>query len=63
MQSSQNKPYEWKKNVLVPIDKNKSDIQCCNNYHGFKLMNYTMKLWEKVIEQRLICEISVLYIS
>ena len=44
---------EWRKNILVPIYKNNGDIQSCTNYRGIKLMCHTMKLWERVIEQRL----------
>ncbi|TVU10757.1 hypothetical protein EJB05_44303, partial [Eragrostis curvula] len=32
---------------------NKGDIQSCTNYRGIKLMSYTMKLWERVVEHRL----------
>lgn len=46
-------PDEWRKNIMVPIYKNKGDIQNCTNYHGIKLMSHTMKLWERVIEHRL----------
>jgi Reverse transcriptase (RNA-dependent DNA polymerase) len=45
-------PDEWR-TVLVPIFKNKRDIQNCTNYRGIKLMSHTMKLWERVIEHRL----------
>jgi hypothetical protein len=41
---------EWRRNILVPIYKNKGDIQSCTNYQGIKLMCHTMKLWERVIE-------------
>ncbi|WVZ81063.1 hypothetical protein U9M48_028488 [Paspalum notatum var. saurae] len=41
-------PQEW--STLVPIFKNKGDIQSCTNYRGIKLMSHTMKLWERVIE-------------
>jgi Reverse transcriptase (RNA-dependent DNA polymerase) len=44
---------EWRKSILVPIFKNKGDIQSCTNYKGIKLMSHTMKLWERVIEYRL----------
>ncbi|KAH1210522.1 LINE-1 retrotransposable element ORF2 protein [Glycine max] len=44
---------EWRRSTLVPIYKNKGDIQNCANYRGIKLMSHTMKLWERVIEQRL----------
>ena len=46
-------PDEWRRSILVPIYKNKGDIQSCTNYRGIKLMSYTMKLWERVIEHRL----------
>jgi hypothetical protein len=46
-------PEEWRRSILVPIYKNKGDIQSCTNYRGIKLMSHTMKLWERVIEHRL----------
>ncbi|KAK3562534.1 hypothetical protein QTP86_001253 [Hemibagrus guttatus] len=58
---SERMPEEWKRSVLVPIFKNKGDVQSCNNCRGIKLMSHTMKLWERVVEARLrkvveICE-------
>ena len=35
---------EWRKNILVPIYKNKGDIQSCTNYRRIKLMSHTIKL-------------------
>jgi hypothetical protein len=35
---------EWRRSTLVPIFKNKGDIQICTNYSGIKLMIHTMKL-------------------
>ena len=46
-------PEEWRRNVLIPIYKNKGDARCCRNYRGIKLMNHTMKVWERIIEDRL----------
>jgi Reverse transcriptase (RNA-dependent DNA polymerase) len=46
-------PDEWRRSILIPIFKNKGDIQSCTNYRGIKLMSHTMKLWERVIEHRL----------
>jgi Reverse transcriptase (RNA-dependent DNA polymerase) len=46
-------PDEWRRSILVPIFKNKGDIQSCTNYRGIKLMSHIMKLWERVIEHRL----------
>ncbi|KAL6553120.1 hypothetical protein OROGR_006962 [Orobanche gracilis] len=46
-------PSAWRKNILVPLYKNKGDVQDCSNYRGIKVMSHTMKLWERVIEQRI----------
>jgi hypothetical protein len=39
--------------ILVPIFKNKKDVQSYTNYWRIKLMSHTMKLWERIIEHRL----------
>ncbi|CAH9123913.1 unnamed protein product [Cuscuta epithymum] len=46
-------PTSWRKSTLIPLFKNKGDVQECANYRGIKLMSHTMKPWEGVIEQRL----------
>ena len=33
-------PDEWRRSILVPIYKNKGDIQSCTNYRGIKLMSH-----------------------
>ena len=43
---------EWK-SVVVPKNKNKGEIQNCTNNRGIKLMIYTMKLCERVMEHTL----------
>ncbi|KAK3529758.1 hypothetical protein QTP86_003031 [Hemibagrus guttatus] len=58
---SERMPEEWRRSVLVPIFKNKGDVQSCSNYRRIKLMSHTMKLWERIVEARLrkvveICE-------
>ncbi|KAK3542861.1 hypothetical protein QTP70_006129 [Hemibagrus guttatus] len=58
---SERMPEEWRRSLLVPIFKNKGDVQSCSNYRGIKLMSHTMKVWERVVEARLrkvveICE-------
>ena len=45
-------PDEWRRSVLVPLYKSKRDIKECGNYWEIKLMNHTMKLWDRVIEAR-----------
>jgi len=46
-------PREWRFSEVIPLYKNKGDIQDCNNYRGIKLLSHAMKLWERVIEIRL----------
>ena len=46
-------PQEWRDSVIVPIFKEKGDIQDCGNYRGIKMISYTMKIWERVIDRRL----------
>lgn len=51
---------EWRFSTVIPLYKNKGNIQDCNNYRGIKLLSHTMKLWERVIEKRLWKDISIL---
>jgi hypothetical protein len=46
-------PDEWRQSILVPIFKNKGDVQSCINYQGIKQMSHIMKLWERIIKHRL----------
>jgi len=46
-------PQEWRYSTIIPLDKNKGDVQNCKNYRGIKLLSYTMKLWERGIKGRL----------
>ena len=52
-------PEEWRRSVLIPIYKNKGYAQCCGNYRGVKLMSHTMKVWEKIIEARLMNRVEI----
>ena len=45
-------PSAWRDSVLVPIFKEKGDIQECKNYRGIKLMTHTFKIWERVLDRR-----------
>ncbi|KAK3527512.1 hypothetical protein QTP86_024294, partial [Hemibagrus guttatus] len=56
---SERMPEEWRRSVLVPIFKNKGDVQSCSNYRGIKLMSHTMKVWERVEEARLRKEVEI----
>ena len=46
-------PKEYRSSTVIPLYKNKGDIQDCNNYGGIKLLSHTMKLWKRVLEKRL----------
>ena len=46
-------PEKWRDSVLIPIFKNKGDVQSCSNYGGIQLIGHTTKLWERIIERRL----------
>ena len=50
---------EWRFSIIIPLYKNKGDIQDCNNFRGIKLISHTMKLWERVIERMLRKDISI----
>ncbi|KAK9168813.1 hypothetical protein Syun_000953 [Stephania yunnanensis] len=50
---SKRMPMDWRRSTLVPIFKNKGDIQSCSNYRGIKLTSHTMKLWERIIDNML----------
>ena len=49
---SERMPEEWRDSVLIPIFKNKGDVQSCSNYRGIKLISHTMKLWERIVEKK-----------
>ncbi|XP_019263459.1 PREDICTED: uncharacterized protein LOC109241200 [Nicotiana attenuata] len=52
-------PDEWKCSLMIPLFKNKGDIQNCNNYRGIKLLSHTMKVWERVVEGRVRRAVSI----
>ena len=51
-------PEEWRDSIVIPIFKNKGDVQSCSNYRGIKLISHSMKLWERVVERRLRSELT-----
>ena len=58
MMESGRMPEEWRDSILIPIFKNKDDVQSCSNYRGIKLISHTVKLWERVVERRLRSELT-----
>ena len=55
---SERMPEEWRDSILIPIFKNKGDVQSCSNYRGIQLISHSMKLWERVVERRLRSELT-----
>ena len=52
-------PDEWRESVLVPIYKEKGDVEECQNYRGIKLLSHTMKIWERIVDKRVRGEVEV----
>ena len=46
-------PREWGESFTVPIYKGKGDALSCNKYRGVRLLEHGMKIWEKILEERL----------
>ena len=46
-------PDEWRESTITPIYKDKGDHTNCSNYRGIKLLRHTMKLCERILDQRL----------
>ena len=44
---------EWRESTLIPVFKEKRDVQNCKNYRGIKLTSHTLKIYEKVLDKRL----------
>ena len=49
----ENIPEDWRYSHIVPIYKQKGDNMECGNYRGIKLMEHVMKIFERVIDERL----------
>jgi 5,10-methylenetetrahydrofolate reductase len=50
---------DWRKTFVIPIFKGIGDIQECGNCKRMKLMNESMKIWEKIIKKRIRGETSI----
>ena len=46
-------PRDFIISTTIPIYKVKGDPLQCNRYHGLRLLEHGMKLWEKILESRL----------
>ena len=52
-------PDQWRESVILPIYKQKRGVQSCNSNRGIKIMSHTLKLWERVVENRLRQKVSI----
>ena len=46
-------PAEWKESITIPIFKGKGDPLQCDKYRGLRLLEHSMKVWEKILDSRL----------
>ena len=46
-------PEDWRDSGIVPMFKEKGDIQECGNYRGIKMISHTMKIWGRITDRRL----------
>ena len=46
-------PKEWKESITIPIFKGKGDPLQCDKYRGLRLLEHSMKVWERVLDRRL----------
>ena len=46
-------PEQWGESYTIPIYKEKGDAQLCKNYRGVRLLEHSMKIWEKILLARL----------
>ena len=59
MLACENTPEEWNKSILVPIFKDKGDMQCYSSYREIKLMIHIMRIWKRRVEARLREEVMI----
>ena len=46
-------PNDWKIGIIIPVYKGKGNPMECNSYRPIKLMEHSMKVFKRVLEQRL----------
>ena len=46
-------PFSWRLSKVTPLFKGKGSILDCSNYRGIKLISHSLKLLERIIDQRL----------
>ena len=51
--ATEESPAEWKDSVTIPLFKGKGDPLQCGKYRGLRLLEHSMKVWEKILDRRL----------
>ena len=46
-------PDKWKTGAIVPIFKGKGDVMSCGSYRGMKLLEYALKIVERILERQI----------
>ena len=46
-------PAEWAESFTIPVYKGKGDALSCGKYRGVRLLEHGMKVWEKILEEKL----------
>ncbi len=46
-------PVEWRDSLTLPLYKGKGDALECGKYRGLRLLEHGMKVWEKVLNEKL----------
>jgi hypothetical protein len=52
-------PTDWRKSWMVCVYKGKGDALECGSYRGIKLLDHVMKVFERVLEERLRRKVSI----
>ena len=56
-------PTVWRTSILTPLYKGKGNVTECTNYRGIKLMCHGMKLYERLVEDRLRQVIDITFLA
>ena len=46
-------PDEWRTSLTIPLHKGKGDALQCEKYRGLRLLEHGMKVWERVLNEKL----------
>jgi hypothetical protein len=52
-------PDKWRDSTLIPIFKEKGDVQRCENYRRIKLMSHTLKILERILDGQLRMQVTI----